>query len=740
MLKVIHLISGGDVGGAKTHVLTLIKELQKNINVKLICFMEGSFADEGRQMGIDVLVMEQGKRYDLQVVEKIIKIIKEENINMIHSHGARANFITRFIKKRTDIPCVTTVHSDFMLDFKGNIYKHLIYTNLNIFALKKFDYFIGVSEDFRQMLIGRGFPQDKVYTVYNGIDYSESISYKSKGDFLEEIGLAHIHNKLIVGILARIHPVKGHEVFIKAAGEVLETNKDVHFLITGSKDEMPELTNLVKNLKIEDKVHFIGFVENPYDFLNAIDINVLTSYSESFPYVLMEGAQLLKPTVSSAVGGIPMLIKDGINGYLFKAGDNKELAKKLKSLIDDKEKRITFGKELLEYAKANYSLEKLASLHIKIYNTIVKQSQKSLSAVISGYYGFGNSGDEAILKSIVRDFRDYNSNIRITALSNNPDKTSTEYSINSINRINLIDISKKIKKSDLFISGGGSLLQDQTSTRSLLYYLFIIKIALHYKKKIMLYANGIGPINSKNNAKRVNRIINQVDLITLREEHSLKLLREIGIDKPKTILTADPVLTTKPADVHIVEDLLKKEGISRETKLIGINIRDWKYSGDFNVRLAESLVYIYNKYNLIPLFIPMSAGDLEVIKCFAQPLDIPYKILSEVYLPEELIGIAERLVIVMAMRLHTLIYSSIAATPMVGLIYDPKVKGYLEYIGQPAAGNVENISSSKINEKIDMIMDNYDYEKKKLELRMAELKELTKENVKLAFELMERDL
>ena len=740
MLKILHLISGGDVGGAKTHVLTLIKELQKTINVKLICFMEGPFAEEGRQMGIDVYVMEQEKRYDLQVVDRIIRIIKEENFNVIHSHGARANFITRFIKKKTDIPCVTTVHSDFMLDFKGNIYKHLIYTNLNIFALKKFDYFIGVSEDFRQMLIGRGFPEDKVYTVYNGIDYSESISYRSKEDFLREKGLSHLHNKTIIGILARLHPVKGHEIFIKAAAMILEKNKDAHFLITGNKDEMPELINVVKRLDIEDNIHFIGFVENPYDFLNTIDINVLTSYSESFPYVLLEGAQLLKPTISSAVGGIPMLIKDGGNGYLFKAGDSKELAAKLELLIDDKEKRSIFGRELLAHAKANYSLENLASLHINIYKSIAVKNQKDQSIVISGYYGFGNSGDEAILKSIVRDFKNHNSNIKITALSNNAGKTSKEYDINAINRVNLIDIFKEIKKCDLFISGGGSLLQDQTSTRSLLYYLFIIKTALHYKKKVMLYANGIGPINSVRNIKRVNKIINKVDLITLREEHSLNLLNELGIDKPEIIVTADPVLTTEPADVHIIDDIFKKECISEEARLIGINIRKWIHSRDFTNQLAQSLEYIYSKHKLIPLFIPMNSDDNEFIKSFVPMLNIPYEMLSKVYLPEELIGIMKRLVLVMAMRLHTLIYSSIAATPMIGLIYDPKVKGYLEYIGQSAAGNVENIKSKNINEISDSIMGNYDDEKKKLRTRMAELEGLTKENVRLAFELMERHI
>ena len=736
-MKVLHLISGGDVGGAKTHVLTLVKELSRTVPVKLICFIEGSFAEEGRQMGIDLMVIEQERRYDLNVVDKIISIIREGNYNIIHSHGARANFITRFIKKKINISCVTTVHSDFMLDFKGNIYKHLIYTNLNVFALKKFDYYIAVSEDFRQMLICRGFPADEIYTVYNGIDYNEEFSYKSKDDFLEERGLLHIKDKLIVGILARLHPVKGHEVFIKAAKEVLEKNKDVHFLITGGPDEMPNLTNLIREFNIEKNIHFIGFIKNPYDFLNVIDINVLTSYSESFPYVILEGVLLEKPTISSAVGGIPMLIKDGINGYLFKAGDYNELAIKMNSLIENKDKRIHFGKKLSEYAMANYSLEKLASEHLNIYNKITKKKNKDLKVVVSGYYGFGNSGDEAILKSIIRDFKELDNNIKIIALSNNMAKTSEAYDITAINRLNILDISKAIKNCDLFVSGGGSLLQDQTSTRSLLYYLFIIKIALYHKKKTMLYANGIGPINSKTNIKRVKDTIDKVDLITLREEYSMSILKEIGVSKPRMVLTADPVLTTLPADRHIIENIFQKEDIPLNIPLIGVNIRKWKRSGNLSEELALSLEYLYKNYNLTPLFIAMSYEDMEAIKHTAIRLKIPYKTLSQVYEPEELIGIMGRLEVVLAMRLHTLVYSSIAITPMVGLVYDPKIKGYLEYIDQQAAGNVENIKSENINNIVNTIMENYNEEKDKLGLKMAKLKELTKENVRLAYRLME---
>jgi len=373
--KVLHLISGGDVGGAKTHVLTLVKELQKNLVVKIICFMEGPFAQEAREMGIDIMVLPQSKRYDLKVVDTLTGIIKDEGFTIIHSHGARANFITRFIKKKLSIPCVTTIHSDFMLDFKGNLYKHIIYTNLNIFALKKFDYFIAVSQSFKDMLVSRGFPDDRIFVVYNGMDFQEDINYKSRDEFLNERGLAHLKDKKLIGILARLHPVKGHEVFVKAAADVMIDYKDIHFLITGNGGELPSLDSQIKQLGIDKNVHFVGFVDNPYDFLNAIDINVLTSYSESFPYVLLEGARLEKPTIASAVGGIPMLIDDGVNGYLFKAGEDKELSKKLRMMIQDEDKSRSMGKALYIKASENFSLKNLAMDHINIYNKMLNNKK-----------------------------------------------------------------------------------------------------------------------------------------------------------------------------------------------------------------------------------------------------------------------------------------------------------------------------------------------------------------------------
>ncbi|NMR96623.1 polysaccharide pyruvyl transferase CsaB, partial [Vibrio parahaemolyticus] len=151
---------------------------------------------------------------------------------------------------------------------------------------------------------------------------------------------------------------------------------------------------------------------------------------------------------------------------------------------------------------------------------------------MSGYFGFDNSGDDAILKAIVNDLLEYDNDLKIKVLSNNPDKTEDMCGVFSANRFKIKDVLFSIRETDLLISGGGSLLQDVTSTRSLLYYLALMKLALIYKKPILVYANGIGPINKSINRKLSKNILNKVNFISLRDSLSLDYLKKLGVTNP----------------------------------------------------------------------------------------------------------------------------------------------------------------------------------------------------------------
>mgnify|MGYP001400274185 CR=1 FL=1 len=351
MMKVLHLISGGDTGGAKTHIISLVKQLNKLIDAKVICFIKDTFYHEAIEAGINIEVFQQKKRTDMSVISRLITEIDKEGYDIIHCHGA--------------------IHSDYKLDFKDNFYKRIVYTPINSIALKGFDYYIAISDTFKQMLVNRGFKEEKIFTVYNGIDLESDIDYISKEDFLNRYNIDG-KDKVIVGIIARIDLVKDHETFIKAAYKILQKRKDIIFLIAGTGNDERRIKSLVRDMGIEDYVYFLGFVNDQYSFFNAIDINVLTSISESFPYVILEGARLKKMTISTNVGGINRLIKDGYNGWLIDVGDSDALANKLDYLMENREVIKTMGENLLNSVEKNFSSRKMAEEHCEIYNQIIQ--------------------------------------------------------------------------------------------------------------------------------------------------------------------------------------------------------------------------------------------------------------------------------------------------------------------------------------------------------------------------------
>ena len=370
-MKVLHLISGGDRGGAKTHIISLMKGLERYIDAKIICFIKDTFYDEVKAAKIDIEVFEQKGRLDMSVITRLEEEINNQNYDIIHCHGARANFVGMFLKRRLKKPFITTIHSDYELDFKDNFYKKLIFTNLNKFALNRFDYYIAISDSFKDMLIERGFKSNQIYTAYNGINLDSEMTYVSKNDFFKRYNIDPA-NKTIVGIIARLDQVKDHETFIRAADIVLKERNDVIFLIAGDGNDEKRLISIVEELGIGEYVHFLGYVKDPYSFFNAVDINVLTSISESFPYVILEGARMKKTIISTKVGGVGKLIRDDYNGYIIDIGDINALADKINYLLSKQEKIKILGENLYRDVKDNFSSEPMAKRHLEIYQEILK--------------------------------------------------------------------------------------------------------------------------------------------------------------------------------------------------------------------------------------------------------------------------------------------------------------------------------------------------------------------------------
>ncbi len=167
---------------------------------------------------------------------------------------------------------------------------------------------------------------------------------------------------------------------------------------------------------------------------------------------------------------------------------------------------------------------------------------------ISGYYGFDNFGDETILKILVDELKKVKDINNITVFSSSPQITSEKHGVNSVNSFNIPNVLKEILTCDCLISGGGSLLQDVTSKKSLIYYLAILYAAKLSRRKIIIFAQGIGPINNKVLKALTLFILKKADYITVRDENSLEYLKHSHINAKKC---SDPVWNIKSDKAEI---------------------------------------------------------------------------------------------------------------------------------------------------------------------------------------------
>ena len=706
-MKVMHLISGGDSGGAKTHVHSLLQNLAHTIDVTMVCFMEGPFAQEARELGIPTVVL-PGHNL-LKIRRTLKKMIVEGGYQLLHCHGARGNLMGALLRRATGLPVVTTVHSDYRLDYLGRPFSRLTYGTINTIALRKLDYRIGVSDAMTDLLISRGFDPDKLFTIYNGIDFTPRTPALSREAYWKNVGLEADQDSVVVGIAARLNPVKDIATLVRGFALAYKVCPNLRLLIAGDGEQMAMLKELANQLGVARQVCFAGWVSDIDSFYNALDINTLTSLSETFPYSLTEGARAGLPTVASRVGGVPYLIEHGIHGFLFEAGDDEGLSRHLITLAQDPELRQHMGQRLYQRAKEDYSLESTLQRQLSIYDTVLRRQARNTGrrdgALVCGAYGRGNAGDDAILEAIVTELRQVDPDLPIWVLSRSPEDTRRTYRVNSIYTFAFPKFLWRMRKTKLYINGGGSLMQDVTSHRSLWFYLFTISWAKRLGNHVMMYGCGIGPIHSPSNRKRASKVLQRsVDAITLRDTHSREELADMKVTHPEVILSADPTVILPAAPEPVVDGILESQGIDPNGKYIGFALRPWPGFEAKAPVFAAAADYAYEKYGLTPVFLPIERRlDVDAARLAAKHMKAPHHILTHTGSSDHTIGLFARMQAVISMRLHALVFAAGQGVPLVGVVYDQKISSFLSYIGQDLYTDLDKVTVESLCGYIDAV-------------------------------------
>ena len=375
----------------------------------------------------------------------------------------------------------------------------------------------------------------------------------------------------------------------------------------------------------------------------------------------------------------------------------------------------------------------------------MKKSKTIVKIMISGYYGFNNTGDEAILKSMVRVFKEKLPGVKIVVLSQNPLQTSQSYQVKAINRLYLINILNCLRDTNLFISGGGGLLQDSTGRGwSILYYLGLILGAMLFRVPVMIYAQGIGPINKKLNKLLIKWILNKIDIITVRDNPSKELLKSMGVLKPAIWVSSDPCFLLKKKSInHIIKnfpDILELTK-SNNYPLVGVSIREYKGNRTELKRIVAQLADdIIENYKAKIIFLPFKFDEdlcLSEEVLFLMKNKSQANILRARLEPEELLLLISQLSLMIGMRLHSILFSSMVNIPFIALNYDPKVKYFVEDLDLTELLLELNDLSLKIfRKKVEYVWGNSDKIKKILAKKAKNLEEKAIINNELVFEIL----
>lgn len=368
MTNILFLITGLNVGGAEMQIYQLIKRLNKsdNYNLIVVSMLEpGPIGDKLKEAEIKVysLQMKRGK-IDKDFIWKLNKIIKDEKVNLIHSHLFHANLLARVIKIfNPKIKIITTLHN---INIGGRKRERIIkYTNFLS------DSNTIISETARQYFVNIGtFPEKKLKLIPNGVD---TLEFKENSELrLKTRHKLGVRNDFVWLAVGRFEEQKNYFNLMKSFSFVLETHKNVQLLLVGTGPLLEETKKMADELKIHEHTKFLGYRNDITSLMNAADAYVMSSSWEGMPIVLLEASAVGLPIVCTDVGGNKEVVVDSETGFIVKPNCYLSLANKMNQLMNlSSHERIIMGEKATEHINRRYEIDRIVIIWKEMYKEML---------------------------------------------------------------------------------------------------------------------------------------------------------------------------------------------------------------------------------------------------------------------------------------------------------------------------------------------------------------------------------
>jgi glycosyltransferase involved in cell wall biosynthesis len=361
----IHIISADDVFGPEKTVINECLALRgSDWHARIINLWntdDTPISRKVREAGIDYECLPSAGKLDLGAIRRLAAKLAAQPGTVAHSHGYKADLYTLLAARRAKVTALTTAHG-----WTSENAKVRLYERLQAFLWRFFDRVVCVSQSYRQLAVAAGVPDRKITVVHNAIRSSyQAQGAQARSDARAALGLDD--DAQVVAIIGRLGIEKGHRLFVDAAAQLAPRFPKARFLIAGEGAQRAEIEAQVAQLKLDGTVRLLGHRNDLPAIYPALDLLAMASLREGLPNVLLEAMLHGVPGVAMAVGGIPEVISDGVDGLLVPPGDLARFAESLAALLGDPARRAAMGVAAVTKVRDGFLFDARMARMVAIY-------------------------------------------------------------------------------------------------------------------------------------------------------------------------------------------------------------------------------------------------------------------------------------------------------------------------------------------------------------------------------------
>jgi len=373
--KIVHIISNLSIGGAQLLMFDILSNIQKedDIDITLITIDSGFYIEKFKKAGIKVIDIKSKGLVNPSIFFRLKKILKEIQPDIVHTHLLKADFYGRLAAKKIKIPFIfSTCHNDSTVHTSSGLSGKNIFDKIDNWVIKDTNsYIVAISNKVREYLIQRAGDEiaNRVKVIYNGVDIKKEEYILNKEEikyFRASLGFGE--RDFIISVVGRLEEQKGHLRFLEAVKELIPELK-LKIVFVGEGSRRDAIQNFIDVNQLSEYVVLAGFQPETQKYIEIADLVIVPSLWEGFGIVVCEGMIKNKIVLASNVGGIPEIIDDGVNGFLYNINDANQLKSKIIYIRENMESLDNIKFAAKEKIKLKFDIIKNSTEYKNLYLT-----------------------------------------------------------------------------------------------------------------------------------------------------------------------------------------------------------------------------------------------------------------------------------------------------------------------------------------------------------------------------------